>query len=104
MSAQQARRTLQTFPSKIEEVYLFTWDRILKQNAEQVLLAKSVILWVLNASRLMTVEELRMAVAISPDTYKFEADRVVPDATLISLCRGLVTVEEESRLVRLVRE
>jgi hypothetical protein len=40
----------------------------------------------------------------SLDTYKFEAGRMVARSTLLSLCRGLVTIEEESRLVRLVRE
>lgn len=104
ISAKEVRQTLKAFPSKIEDVYLFTWNRILKQNAEHVLLAKSVIIWVLNASRSMTVEELRMAVATSPVTHKFEADQLVPSTTLVSLCRGLVTVEEGSRLVRLVRE
>ncbi|KAH6901093.1 hypothetical protein BKA70DRAFT_1569155 [Coprinopsis sp. MPI-PUGE-AT-0042] len=76
--------------------------RILGQSVEHVALAKAVLIWVLHASRSMTVEELRRAVATSPNTHKFQPDRVVPSTTLISLCRGLVTVEEESGLVRLV--
>ncbi|KAH6909937.1 hypothetical protein BKA70DRAFT_1425651 [Coprinopsis sp. MPI-PUGE-AT-0042] len=51
----------------------------------------------------MRVEELERAVATSPETHKFEASRLVSGATLMSLCRGLITVEEESQLVRLVR-
>jgi ankyrin repeat domain-containing protein 50 len=98
------RRTLKAFPSKIEDVYIFTWDRILKQNKDNVLLAKTFLLFVLYASRSMTIEELAMAAATSPETHRFEAGRVVHSSTLISMCRGLITIEEESHLVRLVRE
>lgn len=52
----------------------------------------------------MTIEELECAVATSPETHKFESHRLVPGAIFISLCRGLITVEEESSLVRLVRK
>jgi ankyrin repeat domain-containing protein 50 len=98
------RCTLKYFPSKIGDVYLHTWERILNQNAEHVLLVKAVFLWVLNAQRSMTIEELRMAIATSPETHKFEPGRMIPRSTVLSLCCGLVTVEEESQLVRLVRE
>ncbi|KAH6906060.1 hypothetical protein BKA70DRAFT_451709 [Coprinopsis sp. MPI-PUGE-AT-0042] len=50
----------------------------------------------------MTMEELERAVATSPSNHKFEAGRLVPGTTLLSICGGLITVEEESRLVRLV--
>ena len=52
----------------------------------------------------MTIEELRHAVATSPDTHKFDRKRLIPTSTLISLCNGLVVVEEETKLVRLVRK
>lgn len=98
------RQTLEAFPSKIEAVYHQTWHRILEQKPSNVLLAKAVVVWVLNASRPMSIDELERAVATSFETYKFEPDRLAPGTTLISLCHGLVTLEEESRLVRLVRE
>jgi ankyrin repeat domain-containing protein 50 len=104
MSAEEVRRTLSAFPSMIDDVYLYTWRRILNQKAEHVLLAKALLVWVLNAKRSMTVEEIRMAVATSLETHQFEAGRMVPCSTLISLSHGLVTVEEESQLVRLVRK
>lgn len=104
VNAEQVRLTLKAFPPRIEDVYIFTWRRILKQPVGKVLLAKSALVWVLNASRSMTIEELRMAIATSPVSHKFEAGRLVPSVTLISQCCGLITIEEESRLVRLVRE
>lgn len=104
MSIGEVRRTLQAFPFKIEDAYLQTWDRILKQSAVQVALAKTALIWVLNSARSMTVEELERAVATSRENHNFEQDWLVPGVTLISLCRGLLTMEEESRLVRLVRK
>ena len=104
ISLHQTKLVLEDFPSQIEGAYLQTWRRILDDGEECVLLAKSVFLWILNAKRSMTLRELERAAATSPHTFKLEADRLVPGATLIAMCRGLLVVEEESQIVRLVRE
>lgn len=96
--------TLQVFPSTIEDVYLQTWSRILNQKPAHVAIAKAVLIWVLKAYRSMTIDEVERAVATSPETHKFEPSRLVPRTTLVSLCCGVVTIDEESRLVRLVRK
>ncbi|KAH6909928.1 hypothetical protein BKA70DRAFT_1148496, partial [Coprinopsis sp. MPI-PUGE-AT-0042] len=77
LDARDVRETLQAFPSSIEDFYHQTWARICSQGRKQ-------------------------ALATCPDTHRFKPDLRVTGATLISLCRGLVIVEEESRLVRLV--
>jgi ankyrin repeat domain-containing protein 50 len=100
----EVKRTLQGFPSNIKDVYLQTWERILKRNPTRVLVAKAVLLWVMNAQRPMTISELERAVATSPTTHKFQPDEVVPGMSLVTLCRGLVIFEEESGVVRLVRK
>ncbi|KAH6879588.1 hypothetical protein BKA70DRAFT_1345395 [Coprinopsis sp. MPI-PUGE-AT-0042] len=96
------RKTLEAFPAPIEEVYLQTWNRILNQSRENVLLAKQVLLWVLTATRSLTIEELEYAIATHPDTHLFDPERLVDEASLLRRCYGLVMVEEKSRLVRLV--
>jgi hypothetical protein len=62
------------------------------------------LVWVVYATRSLTVEELRHAVATNPDTYKFEARRLVAKEIIIGACCGLLTIEKESNFVRLVRE
>jgi ankyrin repeat domain-containing protein 50 len=99
-----AKETLERFPEKLEDVYLQTWSRINKQPSEHADLAKRILLWILNAERTMSIAELRHALATSPDTFVFSPDRMVPKATLISICCGLVAIDQESGLVRLVRE
>ena len=61
-------------------------------------------MWVLYAERSLTIDELRHALATCPETYHFESERLMPEATILAACRGLVTIDKESRLVRLVRE
>jgi ankyrin repeat domain-containing protein 50 len=98
------KQTLQNFPLRIEDAYLQTWIRIMQLPARHMPIAKMALLWVVYAPRSMTVAELQHAVATDPKTFEFDRDELVPEVSLISLCCGLVTVDDESRLVRLVRE
>ncbi|KAH6880250.1 ankyrin repeat-containing domain protein [Coprinopsis sp. MPI-PUGE-AT-0042] len=102
LNLQDVRDTLKAFPSSIEGVYRQTWSRISNQCCKHASLAKAVLVWVLNALRPMTMGELERAVATCPYTHKFGPYRHVPGASLVSLCGGLITIEEESKVVRLV--
>ncbi|KAH6917862.1 ankyrin repeat-containing domain protein [Coprinopsis sp. MPI-PUGE-AT-0042] len=75
---------------------------ITSQTQAKVLLAKRLLLWVIAATRSLAVNDLRHALATCPDTHRFDSSRLVREGTLVGLCRGLVMVEEETRLVRLV--
>jgi ankyrin repeat domain-containing protein 50 len=103
-SRHDVKRTLAALPANIQEFYRETWKRILDQDPVKALLARNVLTWVMFATRSLTIDELREAVAICPDTHKFERDRMVPESTLIGACHGLVAVEETTQRVRLVRE
>ncbi|KAH6909736.1 hypothetical protein BKA70DRAFT_1148273, partial [Coprinopsis sp. MPI-PUGE-AT-0042] len=98
----EVKKTLATFPTDIEDLYRKTWQRILDLPPAKALLARNALTWVVHATRSLTMEELLEAVAICPDTHRFEQDRLVQEETLMGLCHGMVAVEEETRLVRLV--
>ncbi|KAH6904783.1 hypothetical protein BKA70DRAFT_1153566 [Coprinopsis sp. MPI-PUGE-AT-0042] len=98
----EVKKTLATFPTDIDDLYRKTWQRILDLAPAKSLLARNALTWVVYATRSLTIEELLEAVATCPDTHRFEQDRLVQEATLIGLCHGLVAVEEETGLVRLV--
>ncbi|KAH6894835.1 ankyrin repeat domain-containing protein 28 [Coprinopsis sp. MPI-PUGE-AT-0042] len=102
VSALDVEETLQAFPSDIEAIYAKTWERILAQAPKQSNLAKLTFLWITHANGEMTIDTLRRAVATSPETYAFEPKRMVPEALLLSVCCGLVSVDEKTRLVRLI--
>ncbi|KAH6884734.1 hypothetical protein BKA70DRAFT_1166370 [Coprinopsis sp. MPI-PUGE-AT-0042] len=101
-SVHDVRKTLEDFPPRIEDVYQRTWDRILDQSSTRRLLAKNALIWVLCATRSLTIQELRHAVATCPDTHKFDRSRTIDEATVMGLCCGLVNVEEFTNRVRFV--
>ncbi|KAH6903560.1 hypothetical protein BKA70DRAFT_1227865 [Coprinopsis sp. MPI-PUGE-AT-0042] len=101
-SLYDVEKTLEEFPRRIEDVYQRTWNRILDQSPNMVVLAKNVLIWVLCAMKSLTVGELCYVVATCPDTHKFDPHRLVNKATLMGLCRGLVNVEEKTNIVRFV--
>ncbi|KAH6877362.1 hypothetical protein BKA70DRAFT_1568172 [Coprinopsis sp. MPI-PUGE-AT-0042] len=101
-SAYEVRRTLEDFPSRIEDIYQEAWRHILGQPPDLALLAKHALVWLLCATRPLTIDELRHAIATSPDTHKFDRSRLVDGVTLIYLCRGLVDIEEETNVVHFV--
>ncbi|KAH6909754.1 hypothetical protein BKA70DRAFT_1425474 [Coprinopsis sp. MPI-PUGE-AT-0042] len=101
-SVHEVEETLAGFPTDIEDLYLQTWQRILDESPNKVLLAKKVLLWVLHSTGSLKARALEQAIATHPDTYSYELRRLVPVDTLVGLCRGLVVVEEETQLVRLV--
>ncbi|KAH6894822.1 ankyrin repeat-containing domain protein [Coprinopsis sp. MPI-PUGE-AT-0042] len=102
VSALDVEETLQAFPSDIEAIYAKTWERIIAQAPKLSNLAKLVLLWITHADGEMTIDTLRRAVATCPETYAFEPKRMVPEALLLSVCCGLVSVDEKTRLVRLI--
>lgn len=100
----ELNQTLEEFPEKIADVYVQTWNRIINQSPGKVTLATNVLVWVLYATRSLTVDELRHAVATCPDTHKVEPHRLPPIETLLSICCGLLVSELETGIVRIVRK
>ncbi|KAH6910052.1 hypothetical protein BKA70DRAFT_1424554 [Coprinopsis sp. MPI-PUGE-AT-0042] len=101
-SVRNVRETLATFPPKIEDVYRQTWTRIVGQASSNGLFVQNCLIWVLNAPKSMTVEELQHAAAVCLETHKFDPERIVHIDTIVLLCRGLLVVDKETELVRLV--
>jgi hypothetical protein len=54
------------------------------------------------AERLLSVGELQIAFGIKPHTSKLDQDYIPSSQVLKSVCAGLVTIDEESNIVRLV--
>ncbi|KAH6902662.1 ankyrin repeat-containing domain protein [Coprinopsis sp. MPI-PUGE-AT-0042] len=101
-SIQDAEETLSQFPVEIGGAYLKTWERILGQGPKHANLAKLVFLWILHANGEMDITVLRHAIATCPDRHTFQAKRLIPEALLISVCCGLVSVDEKTRVIRLI--
>ena len=65
-------------------------------------LAKQVLSWITCTKRLLTTSELRHALAIELDTSALDEENLPEIEDMVSVCAGLVTLDEESDIIRLV--
>ena len=72
------------------------------QPQEHLELAKKVLSWITYAHRPLKVIELRHALAIEVGASELDEDNIPEGEDLISACAGLVTIDQESNVVRLV--
>jgi ankyrin repeat protein len=77
-------------------------DRINGQVHDDCTLAKNVISWISYAQRPLTTEELRHALAVETGDEDFDPENTTDVEDILSVCAGLVTVDEESQVIRLV--
>jgi len=76
--------------------------RIYSQPNEDVALAKRVLSWISCAKRPLTVLEIQHALAVEPGIMNIDEEALIEEDLLVSVCLGLVTIEEESSIIRLV--
>jgi hypothetical protein len=77
-------------------------ERIKGQLPEESALAKSVLSWIIYAERQLTTKELSHALAVEAGESELDKDNIPDIEDMISVCAGLVTVDEESDVIRLV--
>ncbi|KAJ4859583.1 ankyrin repeats (many copies) domain-containing protein [Trichoderma breve] len=80
----------------------FITSRFNTEISKQAQLAKSVLSWLTFAKRPMRVDELQQALGVEPGESSFDK-RNMPDIELmVSVCAGLVTIDNGSNIIRLV--
>ncbi|KAJ7210947.1 ankyrin repeat domain-containing protein [Mycena rebaudengoi] len=95
------RIALQNLPEDLEHTYNDAMDRIEAQSKEDKTIAHLALTWVANAKRPLSVAELLEAIAIEPDTKSLDREGVVEMVLVLSVCAGLVTVDQDGT-VRLI--
>ncbi|TFK23323.1 ankyrin [Coprinopsis marcescibilis] len=98
-NTQELRRALETSPMGLHAMYQMTMLRV--EGGEYVATAKRVLTWLVHVLNSMSTNDLQYAIAVDPETFEFNPDRLIDESTLLSVCCGLVTVEPQSKLVRL---
>ncbi|KAF4633612.1 hypothetical protein G7Y89_g4500 [Cudoniella acicularis] len=95
-------RALQNLPIELDETYKQAMIRIESQGGGFRELAKKVLYWVIHARRVLSTAELQHALAVEPRTLKLNR-KFIPNIEIIgSICAGLVIVDTQSNVVRLV--
>ena len=85
----------------LAQAYNHAMERINGQMPGFQQLAKKVLSWITCAKRPLTTSELRHALAVKPDDSELDEDNLRDIEHMVSVCAGLVTVDESS-IIRLV--
>ncbi|KAJ6496842.1 ankyrin repeat-containing domain protein [Mycena vulgaris] len=96
------RETLQQLPTNLDQTYDEAMARINVQQEADRKLGLLTLTWVANAKRLLSVSELQEALAIENDSTFLDLDNLLDISTIISVCAGLIVVDETLSVVRLV--
>ena len=100
-NTRELRIALENLPKGVDAMYMATMERIESQDEPH--LAKRALTWLVHALESLTMDDLRHALAVDPETFEYDRDLLVDADTLISICCGLISLEPQSKLVRLVR-
>jgi hypothetical protein len=77
-------------------------ERINGQIKDQEELAKQVLSWITCAKRQLTTTELQYALGVEVGESELDEENFSQIEDIVSVCAGLVTVDEESGIIRLV--
>ncbi|POR37483.1 Uncharacterized protein TPAR_02314 [Tolypocladium paradoxum] len=85
-----------------DHAYETAMERIQKHVADQKQLATQVLLWITCARRPLTISELQHALAVEVGETRLDEDNLAELEEMVSVCAGLVTIDEQSYIIRLV--
>jgi hypothetical protein len=93
---------LATGSGAYDHAYEGAIERINGQVKDQEELAKQVLWWITCAKSPLTTLELQHALAVEINESQLDKDNFPQVEDIVSVCAGLVTVDEESSIIRLV--
>jgi hypothetical protein len=85
-----------------DEAYKEAMERTEGQIIDSQKLAKQVLSWIAYAKRPLTTSELRHALAVEVRESQLDEENLSEIQDVVLVCAGLVTVDEESDIIRLV--
>lgn len=85
-----------------DHAYQNAMERIKGQVADQADLAKDVLSWITFAQRPLTTTEVQHALAVEVGETQLDEENIPQLEDMVSVCAGLVTVDEQSSIIRLV--
>ncbi|RYP44175.1 hypothetical protein DL768_009323 [Monosporascus sp. mg162] len=86
----------------LDQAYEDTMERINGQKPGFRRLAEKVLSWIACAKRSLTTSELQHALAVEVGDSELDKDNLERIERIVSVCAGLVTVNEESGIIRLI--
>lgn len=96
------RESLQKLPEDLDTIYDEAMQRIKRQDRQKVARADQVLTLINCAYRPLQIQEIQHALSIRPGDTFTDLEALPTVDSLLSACCGLVVVEDESQVVRLV--
>lgn len=96
------RRALSRLSTNLNEVFQSTIQRITNLPETRRDLALKALMWISHARRPLRPLELQQAMALRLDDADLDRDNFPPIRTIIDCCCGLVELDHESSIIRLV--
>jgi hypothetical protein len=97
-----ALRDLPQGSDAYDVAYHAAMERIFAQGQVSSDMAKKILAWILCACRPLSTLELLHALAIEPGDKEIDEDNILEIEQLLTICAGLVTVDEQSDGIRFI--
>jgi hypothetical protein len=97
-----AIRNLPQGSSAYDVAYHDAMERIFAQGTGPSEMAGKALAWILCAHRPLRTIELLHALAVEPGDTEIDEDNILETEQLLTICAGLVTIDEQSNNVRFV--
>ena len=101
-SRRDIRKALENLPKELDHTYDEAMQRIRSQDEDDIKVAEQVLSWLSFTFRPLTMIEIQHVLAVEPGDVDFDEDALLDEDVLVSVCAGLVTVDQESNVIRLV--
>lgn len=95
---------LERLPAEVNATYDEAMVRIRGQVESDRELAQRVLSWTTYARGPLSLKELQHALAVSPEMTDMDFEAIEDELNLISVCAGLIVIDEVSNTISLVRE
>jgi len=105
VNVKQVKIALKTLPKgsdAYDKAYSAAMERIFAQRKEPSEVAKKTLSWILCARRPLRTEELLHALAVEVDETVMDEDNFLDTEQILTICAGLVTIDEQSGTVRFI--
>ncbi|KAH0562831.1 hypothetical protein GP486_002538 [Trichoglossum hirsutum] len=91
-------------PKAYDDEYHRAMVRVKEQGFKCYELAIHVLAWITCSKRLLTISELRHALAVEPDAPELDEEGLPEIEDMVSVCAGLVTIDGQSGIICLVHK
>ncbi|RYP21890.1 hypothetical protein DL765_001966 [Monosporascus sp. GIB2] len=90
--------------NKLDKAYEQTMKRIKESQENRSRLAERALAWIFHAKRPLSTTELLHALAVKPSMSTLDEDYLHDPETVLSVCAGLVRLDEKSQIIDLVHK